>query len=80
MKEGREKLAFEGCFTSTASRFRASKVEAGSPSFEVEGQKEDLPPSRSWRRTGMPKWKEEGEGWLLKVDLPVRQVDPGIRT
>ena len=37
----------KGGFTSTASRSRASEVEAGSPSFEVEEQKEDLPSSRN---------------------------------
>ena len=46
-EEGREKLSVKGGFTSTASRSRTSEVEAGSPSFEVEEKKGDLPSSRN---------------------------------
>ena len=65
-KSERKKLAVKGGLTSTASRSRASEVEAG-PSLEVQGLSEGLPHQgastwRSWQRAGgMPMWKEERE-------------------
>ena len=85
-EEGREKLAVEAGFTSTASRSRASEVEAGSSSCEVEKQKEDLPSSRNGYLEELAEdwWNAKVEGGreslLLKVDLPVLRVHPIIRT
>ena len=81
-EDGREKFAVRGGFTSTASRSRASDIEAGSPSFEKICHPQGISIWKIWRKTGgMPKWKRgRGKACCKKVDLPVRQVDPRIRS
>ena len=68
MEEGRDKLAAKGGVTSTASRSRASEIEAESPSVEVEKPKGGMTSSKNqyledmagdWRNAKMYGGKEK---------------------